>query len=225
VAKSYFGAIVAACLSSKPGFDKACPFTDLHKTLEVSGAGYRVRWSTLLGFHLLPVAEGLFISSTTSPFPWSKYILAGPVRRSVLAILRDIGPQLIHCARTEVMEHEESLLHHFRSQSLGYVMRLDVSRTLQVSDGASHLEDATQGAGVNAQSRHGRTQEALASVVQRAILAHPRRAHVRVARQSQLTDLAAPGCRLLLLLVNDDWAASYRCCRLSVIGRTPHVVS
>ena len=64
---------------------------------------------------------------------------------------------------------------------LRQVMRLDLRRTLQIGDSARQLEDAVEGAGAHAQLRHAGAQQALAGLVQAAVLVHFRRAHVSIA--------------------------------------------
>ena len=50
-------------------------------------------------------------------------------------------------------------------------MRLDLRCTLQVSNGARQLQDAVEGVGTHARLRHGGAQQALAGIVQPAVLA------------------------------------------------------
>ena len=51
-------------------------------------------------------------------------------------------------------------------------MRLDLRRTLQVSDGARQLQDAVEGSRAHVQFQLGGMPQALATVIQPAVLAH-----------------------------------------------------
>lgn len=76
--------------------------------------------------------------------------------------------------------------------------QLDASQP-RLTDGGT-LRSAVESPGADAQLGHGSTEEALAGIVHRAVLAHFGRAHVGVAQQRQLATRAAGGAGKSLAL-------------------------